>query len=55
MSVTRLARLEDRGQWIIEVYDELTAVLPLPSIGCEIPLREIYDKVEFGDEFIGGA
>jgi hypothetical protein len=28
----------------------LEAVLPLPAMGCELPLAGIYDKVSFGRE-----
>lgn len=33
-----------------EVYQGLEAVIPLPEIDCELPLAEIYDRVEFGAE-----
>lgn len=43
---TYLQRVEG-GRWTIEMYDDPEAVLRLESVGCEIPLRRIYDKVEF--------
>ena len=33
-----------------EVYERLDAVIPLPEIGVELPLTEIYDDVEFSPE-----
>jgi Uma2 family endonuclease len=43
---TRLAR-RDEGQWMIELYDDPSSVLPFESIGVEIPLARFYTKVEF--------
>jgi len=34
-------------QWLLTVTSDLNAVLRLASIGCELPLREIYDRVKF--------
>jgi Uma2 family endonuclease len=45
--VTRLYRVQDSGQWMIEMEDARAAILRLESIGCEIPLARLYDKVEF--------
>ncbi len=47
MHVERLTRVEDSDKWLIEMYDELDDVVPLESVGCEIPLRRMYLKVEF--------
>lgn len=33
-----------------EVYQGLEAVVGLAEIGCELPLAEVYDRVEFGPE-----
>ena len=33
--------------WILSVFSSLDHTLRLASIDCDIPLREIYDKVEF--------
>jgi hypothetical protein len=38
------------GQWTLSASRELDDVLRLPSIGCEVPLKEIYDRVEFPPE-----
>lgn len=35
------------GKWLLSVYKGLEAVTLLPSIGCDLPLAEVYDKVEF--------
>jgi hypothetical protein len=44
-------RLGRRGEgWILTDLDYNDDVLRLDSIGCEVALREIYAKVEFGTE-----
>jgi Uma2 family endonuclease len=43
--VERFTRHGD--DWLFSAYDSLDASLKLESIGCEIPLREIYAGVEF--------
>lgn len=45
--VTRLYRVQDSGQWMIEMEDARDAILRLESLGCEIPLARLYDKIEF--------
>lgn len=35
------------GQWFITDLASLDDVLTLESIGCRVPLRQIYDRVEF--------
>ena len=35
--------------WIFTDFRELEEILPLPSIQCELPLREIYERVTFPD------
>jgi Uma2 family endonuclease len=45
VSVERFTRGED-GTWILSAFDSLDDCLSLPSIGCELALREVYDKVE---------
>ena len=32
-------------QWVLSHYRGLAEVLPLPSIGCELPLHDIYARV----------
>jgi len=36
--------------WILRSWDKLEDVLPLDSIGCQVPLAKIYAKVELRDE-----
>ena len=36
--------------WIFTDFQELEEILPLTSIHCELPLREIYERVPFSDE-----
>lgn len=44
--VTRLYKQDD-GKWVHTEADELTATLTLDSLGCELPLSEIYQGVSF--------
>ena len=36
--------------WLLTAYEGLEAVAPFPSIACELPLLEVYDKVEWPAE-----
>jgi Uma2 family endonuclease len=39
------------NKWILTEFSQLSDTLPLASIGCDLPLREIYDRIEFpGDD-----
>lgn len=42
-------RLDD-GTWRLSWASGLDGVLRLPSIGVEVPLAELYDRVEFSEE-----
>jgi Uma2 family endonuclease len=35
------------GQWVLTEMDDLDGTLHLASIGCDVALRDIYDRVEF--------
>lgn len=35
------------GSWTMTEYTTPESVVPLPVVGCELPLAEIYDKVTF--------
>lgn len=35
------------NQWLLRIYESLEETLSLESIGCEIPLSEIYAQIEF--------
>ncbi|NEX23823.1 Uma2 family endonuclease [Thiorhodococcus mannitoliphagus] len=37
----------EAGRWILTEYAALTDEVVLSSVGCTLPLSEIYDKVEF--------
>ena len=37
----------DAAQWILTDFQDLEHDLPLPSIQCELPLQEIYERVTF--------
>lgn len=47
--VTRYFR-EEGGEWRYMLISGLEQVLALESLGCELPLTEIYDNVTFGPE-----
>ena len=47
MLVERFVR--DGAEWRLSFLNDPQALLRLPSIGCEIPLAEIYRNVEFSD------
>jgi len=38
------------GQWLYTSYKDLSATVHLSSIDCQLPLAEIYDRVEFPPE-----
>ncbi|RKU27555.1 hypothetical protein C6495_16225 [Candidatus Poribacteria bacterium] len=38
------------AQWILSHYRSFEEVLPLPSIGCEVPLRDIYARVILNED-----
>ncbi|HEV2855927.1 MAG TPA: Uma2 family endonuclease [Thermoanaerobaculia bacterium] len=45
--VEHLVRQTDGGHWLLEELSDLDGLLELPSIGCRLPLAEIYDRVFF--------
>jgi len=38
------------GQWLLAEFDQLDQTVELSSIGCTLPMAEIYDKVDFSAE-----
>lgn len=38
---------QDDGSWKFTATSDLDGTITLPSLGCELPLAEIYDKVTF--------
>lgn len=46
-------RRSAEGAWVREVITDLDATLPLPEIGCTLPLRTIYDRLPFAEGVIG--
>jgi Uma2 family endonuclease len=34
-------------QWLLRIYEDLNNVIALDSIGCQVSLGEIYDRIEF--------
>ena len=41
---------QEEDQWVLTDIRGLSGILRLPSIGCELPLSEIYERVEFAPE-----
>ncbi len=50
-TIEHYARQPD-GKWLLSTYEGLEAVVPLPSIACELPLAAVYDKVEWPGEVL---
>ncbi len=50
--VEHFARQPDES-WLLRSCEGVEAILPVPSIGCELPLADIYDKVEWPEEETG--
>ena len=48
--VEHYARQAGGRQWLLTVFRDLQEHAPLPSIGCELALAEVYDKVEFAPD-----
>jgi len=42
-----LYTLDELGRWVLTETRDLAAVLDLSSIGCQVPLAEVYAGVEF--------
>jgi Uma2 family endonuclease len=38
-------RRTEQGEWLLSDFED-TGAVPLPSLGIELPLDEIYDKIE---------
>jgi Uma2 family endonuclease len=37
---------QPNGKWLLSVFNNLQEVIELAEVACELPLNEIYDKVE---------
>jgi Uma2 family endonuclease len=48
VKVERYTREGDK--WVLSEFTSLDGILRLESISCELPIREIYDKVELSGE-----
>lgn len=44
--IERYQRIDD-GRWVISYFHGLDSTLPLESISCDLPLVDIYHKVDF--------
>jgi Uma2 family endonuclease len=38
------------NRWLLSFYMGLDTVVPMPALGCELPMADIYDKIEWHDE-----
>ena len=47
--------METRNKWILMEYSQITDVIKLTKVDIEIPLREIYRRVEFAEGMALGA
>ena len=45
--VERFTRLDDGPEWVGLEVDGLDASVELPSIGCTLALRDVYENVDF--------
>ena len=45
--VEQYIRQEDRKKWMLTEVTELTASISMPSIGCQVPMSDIYRRVRF--------
>jgi Uma2 family endonuclease len=36
-------------QWLLRIYEELSDIIALDSIGCQVSLSEVYDRIEFAE------
>jgi Uma2 family endonuclease len=47
--VERWSRQQE-NRWVLEEFSNLGEIVPLPSIGCELPLARVYRKIELATE-----
>ncbi len=52
VAVDRFVRQAD-GRWLLTAYRGLDSVIVIDAIACELPLAEVYDKVEGLDDETG--
>jgi Uma2 family endonuclease len=45
--VEQYIRQEDRKSWLLTEVTDLAASIVLPSIGCQVPMAKVYDRVRF--------
>ncbi len=41
------AYLRHEEGWLLRKYSDLDAVIPLPALGCDLPLAEVYAGIDF--------
>ncbi len=41
------AYLRHEEGWLLREYSDLDAVIPLPALGCDLPLAEVYAGIDF--------
>lgn len=52
--IEHFARQPD-GRWLYTAYDGLEHIVPIDSIGCALPLADVYDKVDLAAVSEGDA
>jgi len=48
-SIEQRTRQPD-NKWLLSIYQGLDSVVPIPSIDCELPLAEVYERIEWANE-----
>ena len=38
------------NRWLLSIYQGLDSVVPIPTIGCELSLSEVYERIEWPHE-----
>ena len=41
---------QSANKWLVSFYMGLKTVVPLPTLDCELPMTEVYDKIDWPDE-----
>jgi len=45
--MVHLYNREPNGRWTFDALTDLDAIIPLPGIGCTVPMRDLYERLEF--------
>ena len=50
VSVELFARTDNKSLWTYQIFSELTDIIEIPALEISIPLRSIYENINFGNE-----